>query len=107
MSAVINLDEASFQTTIQSGVTLVDFWTPWCGPCKKQGPILEELAETIGDKATIAKVDVDQFSSIAMQFDVRSVPTIIVLKEGNVVQTFVGVQQKQTLVETINTALRN
>ncbi len=106
MSEVIHLDEASFSTAIQSGVTLVDFWAPWCGPCKMQGPILDKLVEKIGDKATIAKLDVDQFPAPASQFGVRGIPTLILFKDGEVNQTLVGVQQEGTLVAAIESALK-
>jgi len=106
MSAVIHLNEASFSTAIESGVTLVDFWAPWCGPCKMQGPILDKLVETVSEKATIAKLDVDQFPAPASQFGVRGIPTLILFKDGDVAQTLVGVQQEETLVAAIETALK-
>ncbi len=106
MSEVIHLDEASFSTAIQSGVTLVDFWAPWCGPCKMQGPILDKLVETIGDKATIAKLDVDQSPAPASQFGVRGIPTLILFKDGEVNQTLVGVQQEAALITAIENALK-
>ncbi len=105
MSEVIHLDENSFSTAIQSGTTLVDFWAPWCAPCKMQGPILDQVAAKIGDRATIAKLDVDQSPAPASQFGVRGIPTLIIFKDGEVVQQFVGVQQENVLVQAIDGAI--
>ena len=105
MSTAIPLNDSNFSDTIQTGVTLVDFWAPWCGPCKMQGPILDQVAVKIGDKATIAKVDVDEAPAPAAQFGVRGIPTLIVFKDGAVVQQFVGIQQEATLVAAIESAL--
>jgi len=101
----IELTEGTFKDTIQSGVTLVDFWAPWCGPCKMQLPILGKVAEIIGDRAVIAKVNVDEAPAAAAQFGVRSIPTLILFKDGSIVQQFIGVQQENTLLSAIETAL--
>jgi thioredoxin 1 len=100
------LTDQTFKETIQSGVTLVDFWAPWCGPCKFQLPILEEVAETIGERATVAKLNVDENPATAAAFGVRSIPTLILFKDGKMVQQMVGVQQKDQLVQTIESALK-
>jgi len=102
---VQELTESSFAEAIQSGVTLVDFWAPWCGPCKMQIPILDQVAEKIGDKAIIAKVNVDDSPAPASQFGVRGIPTLIIFKDGEVAQTLVGVQQEGTLISAIEAAL--
>ena len=99
------LTDSTFEETIQSGVTLVDFWAPWCGPCKMQIPILDQVAEKTGDKATIAKVNVDDYPAPAAQFGVRGIPTLILFKDGEVVQQFVGVQQEAILINAIESAL--
>jgi len=104
--AVKELNDSSFAEEIKSGVTLVDFWAPWCGPCKMQIPILDQVAEKIGNKATIAKVNVDDCPAPASQFGVRGIPTLIVFKEGEVAQTLVGVQQEETLISAIEAALK-
>ncbi len=103
--AAKELNDSSFAEEIKSDVTLVDFWAPWCGPCKMQIPILDQVAEKIGDKATIAKVNVDDFPAPASQFGVRGIPTLILFKDGEVVQQFVGVQQENVLVDAIEAAL--
>ena len=84
----------NFNETIASGTVLVDFWAPWCGPCKTQTPILDKVAEQIGDAAVIAKVNVDEHAPLAAKYGVRSIPTLILFKEGEKVQDFIGVQQE-------------
>jgi len=95
------LTDASFNQTIAAGVVLVDFWAPWCGPCRMQGPILEEVAKELGNAATIAKINIDEHSAAAQQFGVRSIPTLLLFKDGKLVKQFVGVQRKNELVSTI------
>ncbi len=94
---VINLNDDTFDQTISEGVVLVDFWATWCAPCRIQNPILEELASEISDVAKITKVDVDDHGSIAARFGVRSIPTLILFSDGEVVERYVGVQQKDKL----------
>jgi len=101
----IELSESTFRETIQSGVTLVDFWAPWCGPCKMQIPILDEVAQEIAGRATIAKVNVDDCPAPAGEYGVRGIPTLILFKDGKVVQQMVGLQQKIQLIEAIESAL--
>jgi len=99
---LIELTGTSFEETIKAGVVLVDFWAPWCGPCKMQTPILEKVAATVGEKAVIAKVNVDEAPEIAANFGIRSIPTIILFKDGENKQQFVGVQQEAALVAAID-----
>jgi thioredoxin 1 len=99
---VIDLTEANFDEATASGTVLVDFWAPWCGPCKMQTPILDTVAEEVGDAAVIAKVNVDENAPIAAKFGVRSIPTLILFKDGEKVQDFIGLQQKEALVGAIN-----
>ncbi|MDK2857310.1 MAG: thioredoxin 1 [Verrucomicrobiota bacterium] len=98
---VKELTAETFSDAIASGTVLIDFWAPWCGPCKMQGPILDKVADKIGDKAVIAKVNVDENAPIAAQFGVRSIPTLILFKNGEKVKDFVGVQQEAVLVEAL------
>ena len=99
---VMNLNADSFDRTISDGVTLVDFWAPWCGPCRIQGPILDKVAQSVKDRAQIAKVNVDEVGILAGRFGVQSIPTLILFKDGNEVRRFVGVQSHETLIEVIN-----
>jgi len=96
------LTDANFQGTINKGITLVDFWAPWCTPCKIQGPIVSDVAEEVGDKAKIGKLNVDENQRIATKYGIRSIPTIYIFKDGEPVKKFVGVKTKTVLVKAIN-----
>jgi thioredoxin 1 len=93
MGAVI-LTKETFQEEIQKGLTLVDFWAPWCGPCKIQLPIIEELTEEVKGKAAISKVNVDEEPELAAQYGVQSIPTLILFEDGKLLEKMVGVQSK-------------
>ncbi len=103
MAKVLGKD--NFNDTIANGVTLVDFWAEWCGPCRMQLPILEEVSEEIGEKATVGKINVDHELELAQRFGVQSIPTLILFKDGEIIDKMVGVQAKETLVDKINNAL--
>lgn len=104
MSAnIANLDSTSFKTTVEADQpVLVDFWAPWCGPCKAIAPILEELATEMDGKVSIAKVNVDENDAISAEFGVRAIPTLLLFKGGSVVETIVGMTSKDALIEKIN-----
>lgn len=87
----------NFKDTVSQGVSLLDFWAPWCGPCKMQLPIVEELATELQGTATIAKVNVDEEPELASQFGVMSIPTLILFKDGQPVDKLVGLQSKAAL----------
>lgn len=95
MAVVLTKD--NFSQSIESGVTLVDFWAPWCGPCKMQLPIVEELSTELAGKATIGKINVDEEPELASQFGVMSIPTLILFKDGQPVDKMVGLQSKDAL----------
>lgn len=95
------LTDDNFGSTIKNGVSLVDFWAAWCGPCRVQGPIVDEIADEIGDKAKICKLDIDQHKKIAGQLGIQSIPTILIFKDGKMVQKFVGVKSKSALIKAI------
>ncbi|MBN2593208.1 MAG: thioredoxin [Sedimentisphaerales bacterium] len=100
--SIIHLNANNFNTTIAGGITLVDFWAPWCGPCRIQGPILEEVAKSINGWAKIAKLNVDDAGRVAGLYGVQSIPTLVLFKDGNEVQRFIGVQNHNTLVDAIS-----
>ncbi len=94
--------KGSFNDIIQGDKpVLVDFFATWCGPCKYQGPILEELATAIGDEARIIKIDVDRNQAIAAQYGVRSVPTLMIFKNGEMKWKEAGVKEKEQLIQLL------
>ncbi|MFC5531112.1 thioredoxin [Cohnella yongneupensis] len=95
MAVVVTKD--NFKDTVSQGVSLLDFWAPWCGPCKMQLPIVEELSTELQGTATIAKVNVDEEPELASQFGVMSIPTLILFKDGQPVDKLVGLQSKAAL----------
>jgi thioredoxin 1 len=105
-AGVLDLTAATFDTTIAAGVTLVDFWAPWCGPCRMQGPILEQIVGAVAGRATIAKVNVDEAADIAAKYQIRSIPALMVFKDGQVVKSFVGLQRGDVLLQAIEAACK-
>ncbi len=103
----LQFTDANFQESVldSKGVTVVDFWAQWCGPCRAIGPVIEELAGTYDGKAQIGKVDVDVNPELSEKFGIRSIPTILIMKDGEVVDTIVGAPSKGTLVDKIEAQL--
>ena len=99
------IGSSDFDAVTQSGVVLVDFFAPWCRPCRMQLPILEQLLPDFEGRAKIVKVDTDQAQDIAVRFGVQSIPTLVLLKNGNKVVQFVGIQQAATLKDALEKAL--
>ncbi|WP_445489567.1 thioredoxin [Niallia sp. 03133] len=100
--AISHATDQNFQTETGTGVVLADFWAPWCGPCKMIAPVLEELDAEIGDKVKIVKIDVDENQESAAKFGVMSIPTLLVFKDGEVVDKVVGFQPKEALAELLS-----
>ncbi len=99
--------DANFQENAldTEGVAVVDFWAEWCGPCRIIGPIIEELANDYEGRVLVGKVDVDQNPEVSMKYSVRSIPTILILKNGEVVDKHIGVATKAALAEKIEAQL--
>lgn len=102
---LVELTDGNFEETIGTGVTLVDFWAPWCAPCIPQGQICEQVAEKLGDKANVAKCNVDEGMQTAARYGIRAIPTLLLFKDGKVVQQFVGVRQESELLSAVEQAL--
>ncbi|HDC9545005.1 TPA: thioredoxin [Staphylococcus aureus] len=100
--AIVKVTDADFDSKVESGVQLVDFWATWCGPCKMIAPVLEELAADYEGKADILKLDVDENPSTAVKYEVMSIPTLIVFKDGQPVDKVVGFQPKENLAEVLD-----
>lgn len=98
---VQSLNDSNFVEKTNEGVVLVDFWATWCGPCRMQAPVIDALDEELGDKVTFAKVDVDENPNTARQFGVMSIPTLIVKKDGEVVNKVIGYHSKEQLEELL------
>lgn len=94
-------DTVEFEQAVAQGVSLVDFYADWCGPCKMLAPILGKVADTLGDQATILKVNVDHAPNLAAHFQVMGIPLLVVLKDGQEVQRLVGVQTADAIVNTV------
>jgi thioredoxin 1 len=99
---IIHLDEKNFQQTTKNSLALIDFWAEWCMPCKMMTPILNEVANEVNGNVKICKLNVDQQQSLASRFSVMSIPTLIILKNGKEAKRFVGVQQKDFLLNQIS-----
>jgi thioredoxin 1 len=105
MGNAANFNDENFKSETASGVSLVDFWAEWCGPCRLIAPAIEELATTYAGRAKVGKVNVDEAPNLATDFGVSSIPTLIVIKDGAEVKRFVGVQSKDDLAAAIDAAI--
>ncbi len=105
MSNATALTEQNFELSVSEGVSLVDFWAEWCGPCRMLAPAIDQLAEEYKGRALVAKVDVDQAQGLAVKFGVQSIPTLLVMKDGKEVKRFIGVTAKGEIAKAIDAAL--
>ncbi len=105
MGKYIELTAANFEEITNNGVSMVDFWAPWCGPCRMIAPVIDELAGDFEGKANICKVNTDEQQDLAVKFGIRSIPTILFMKNGQVVDQMVGASSKQAFTDKINSLL--
>lgn len=105
MGKYIELNNDNFESTIKEGVSLVDFWAPWCGPCRMIAPVIEELAAEFEGKANICKVNTDEEQDIAIKFGIRSIPTILFFKDGELVDQMIGAASKDVFAQKLNSLL--
>ena len=99
---IATLSNKNFKHQIKTGITLVDFWAPWCGPCKMMAPTLNEMAEAENNNFLIAKVNVDNEQQLAQKFKIRSIPTMVLFNNGKEVKRFSGVKSKKFLMNEVN-----
>jgi len=98
---VVELNDGTFEEAIKSGRTLVDFWAPWCGPCRSQTPIIEALAAKVAGKVAVAKLNVDEAPQTAAKYNVMSIPTLIVFNAGAEEKRLVGLQKEPDLLKAL------
>jgi len=102
MGKYIELNASNFDATIAEGTVLVDFWAPWCGPCKMMSPVIDELATDFDGKAKICKLNTDEEQDIAVKYGIRSIPSILFFKDGKLADQMVGASSKQALTDKLN-----
>ena len=99
------ITDATFEQETKDGLVLVDFWATWCGPCRMLGPIIEEVAADFEGKAVVGKVDVDNNQQVSVDYGIRNIPTVLIFKNGEVVDKIVGVAPKEVIAEKLNSYL--
>ena len=104
MSDLVNLNKESFEkaTAEKDKTLIIDFWAPWCGPCKALTPVLEEISAEMSDKVGVYKVNVDDNTDLAQEHGVQSIPTMLIYKNGSLSETIVGLKTKDELVDIVN-----
>ena len=100
--ALKELNDSNFDNEIKKGLVMVDFWAPWCAPCRMVAPVLDELSNELKDQVTIAKLNVDENSGAASKYSVTSIPTMIIFKNGELVERAVGASPKQHYMSLLN-----
>jgi thioredoxin 1 len=98
-ATVLHLDESNFETRTAHGLTLVDFWAPWCGPCRMMSPVLDELAGELAGRVRVVKVNVEDSPRLAARFRVQGIPLLVVLSDGEEVTRLVGLRSKHELLK--------
>ena len=105
MGKYIELNQSNIEETVKEGVSLVDFWAPWCGPCRMIAPVIDQLAIEFDGKAKICKVNTEDEPELTAQYQVRSIPTILFFKDGKIVDQIIGATTKAKLEEKLNANL--
>ena len=100
---VTELTDSTFDSFVDANkIVIIDCWAPWCGPCRRMIPIMEELSVELDGKAGVAKLNVDENQAISVRFGIRAIPTLLVFKDKVLVETLVGLRSKEDLVEYVN-----
>lgn len=101
--SVIQLTDSTFKKEITeySGVAVIDFWAPWCGPCQMVGPMIEDIAKELDGKVKVCKVNVDEEGTLSNVFEIMSIPAVFIFKNGDIVEKIIGAQSKESYIETI------
>jgi thioredoxin 1 len=99
---ILTLTDKNFQHQTKNKLVLVDFWAKWCAPCRMMAPVLNEVADELAGNSHVGKVNIEQYQSLAQKFQVRNIPTLILLKNGTEVNRFVGIKSKEFLLQQIN-----
>ncbi len=103
MSNAMDIDDAGFEKEVLNSelITVVDFWAPWCGPCRKMGPILDEIAEEFKDKIKVVKINTDENLKTATEYQISSLPSLFIFKNGEPKETMIGLMPKSAIVSNI------
>ena len=103
---MINANKENFKSEVLDfdGKVLVDFWAPWCGPCQMLGPVIEEIGTELSSKVKVVKINVDEESELAAQYNVSAIPTVLLFNKGQIMETFIGFKQKEDYVSAVNKA---
>ncbi len=102
MSKYIEINENNMEETVKEGVSLVDFWAPWCGPCRMIAPTIDQLAVEYDGKAKICKVNTEEEQDLTVKYGIRSIPTILFFKDGEIIDQLIGATTKAALEEKLN-----
>ena len=99
---ILTLTDKNFQHQTKNKLVLIDFWASWCAPCRMMAPVLNEVADELNGRSHVGKVNIEQYQSLAQKFQVRNIPTLILLKNGTEINRFVGIKNKEFLLQQIN-----